>query len=393
MSNRPQHTAQLLQLLKNSFLDLYSSTWPPEGYDPISKTFIDESISNNLLEDKITQVTSFFGLPNRCTSPAQSMKNIGRNFLGWEENKSEKRNIINYIKTIYALPKNFIFIFLRTLHSLVAFFTEFFPAALVIFCKMAAIIFSDKSSCEQHTLLKFFYNVMTTAFICFGYLFDAIHLIGKAVTSPIDAVRNAWDMAHQYHGDNNTGHIFGVLCCLFSIGITVTVYAFIFFAIPACVDLTTLATALETILTALDISLTTAFAITGAITGLAFTTVGTLIHEYIVKPLNDLWNQTGYNPKEIKSDYVSLLIRDDISAWSRCSQFFRARLASNKPVLERKPINLSAEEQKVEIILSEESEGEFSRSEDYSNSYFDTFAEESDINNDINEQYQSLQFK
>jgi hypothetical protein len=83
--------------IKASLLDIYT----PDGVELAAKTMNGDEVSfySNIefIYSPLSTFSSFLGLPNRQlnSTQKQSWRNIYKNFRGWQDNKSQTRNILN----------------------------------------------------------------------------------------------------------------------------------------------------------------------------------------------------------------------------------------------------------------------------------------------------------
>jgi hypothetical protein len=135
----------------------------------------------------------------------QSVVNLIKNFVGWQDDATKKRKILNVILMPIIIPLNI----LALLLNIAKIFTEFLPA-------MLGEIFSKLFN-EIEILSKFFPESKSSSYVTEGntkipravavilkvlgilitfslaVVFVYAYLVGQSITSPITSVKNAWD--------------------------------------------------------------------------------------------------------------------------------------------------------------------------------------------------------
>lgn len=242
--------------LPGSFELAWSATYPANGYDPINETFNGQMMRGNtsreglvedwgFVSDPLSLATSFLGIPNSKLEEKQSLKNIGKNLIGWpKSDASMGKKIFRGILAPVTLAWNLLMVPLKLTINTAKLVTEFLPA---YGSKLAL-----KASLQAERKIKNIINVPTklkakligaraAVYICETLLF-----IGRAVTSPIKGIRTGINLGNRLGSETvmendaesnlqievrkNTkrGRILGVTLAITSGLITAAVYSVLF---------------------------------------------------------------------------------------------------------------------------------------------------------------------
>ncbi len=222
-----------IETIKNiikDFVDAFDitigKTYVPDGYDLNKNRYITvknefiwvlEPRAERFKNNSLTKASTFFGFSNRDLSKnlsnntykteldvAQSLINIGKNFIGWQEDVTTARLIINIL---ILTPLNLILTPLRLLQNLLKIVTEVIPGTLAEFTdKQFKKSLADAKSLyenKKYILLSFYFPTVLTRLI-FKSLFQFAYWIGCALTSPIDTIKSAWNVGAKQPPFNNS---------------------------------------------------------------------------------------------------------------------------------------------------------------------------------------------
>lgn len=170
---------------------------------------------------------------------------VFENLFGLQRDKNRLRNGINLVKSPLVLAKNLFFVVLTTVHSSFAFFTEVLPAfAARGLNALADLTYSYGEEGIGNIVLDGYtpFKLGKFALAYVGYhallvlsgviemaslLFTGIHLLGRAMTSPIVSVKLAWFEGASEKGlkkYGSAGYVIGFLLATLSIVTTITAY-------------------------------------------------------------------------------------------------------------------------------------------------------------------------
>lgn len=167
--------------------------------------------------DWLTRLTSFIGFPNRFYDQhaPQSFSNLLKNFIGYQDNVSVGKKIVNVIVIPITTVLNLINLPFKFLLNIVKIFTEFLPLWVAIaqkdLRKELSTRVSDNFSLRDVGLLTLMGLTVLVERISRLILF-----VGRAITSPIN---NILDAADDYQ---RTQTIAGTILNLFKMGLSVT---------------------------------------------------------------------------------------------------------------------------------------------------------------------------
>ncbi|MFC3909497.1 hypothetical protein ACFORL_10495 [Legionella dresdenensis] len=202
----PKHRKTVADILRNLRNFLFH-TFPADRIDPVSHTMngSDHEYGHRMPELKertamfrknnATLISSFLGLPNaKIDRYEQSFLNIGKNFIGWQPNKSTARLVFN---AVFMIPLNTVLTPLKFALNVMKLFTEVAPVVIQnLFAYLAekAIRLSRYLVNRSALLLPLAAISFVTwmAFVGATYYFGALHIIGRSLTSPIDSIRDTW---------------------------------------------------------------------------------------------------------------------------------------------------------------------------------------------------------
>jgi hypothetical protein len=208
------------EIFKKTFLDVYR----PDGVDPLQRVEdLDEEYTL-----KISTIFSFlFGLPNRNLG-LSAAKNLLYNFIGWQDDVTAARKIINAVLMPVMIALNLIALPAKSLINIAKFFTEFLPAALFEIGLQCIEVFDNLKSGNGDRVNKLVAGLLVVpmlALVSMMLIFLILKSISRAITSPITSVKIAWNI-HKLNKFQR-----GTLAALSTI-ITFTVYA-VFFPLAA----------------------------------------------------------------------------------------------------------------------------------------------------------------
>jgi curved DNA-binding protein CbpA len=388
-----------IKITGRTFNSLFASIFSTESYDTVNGKFNNESVDaifeknqNNpafqqysrdaalgmITRDikkhrrsRITKITSFVGLPNQCEYGEElTWKKVGLNFLGWDENKSKGRRIVDKILTPVTVIKNSLFVLLKTPHSLLRVMTELVPAFLALIPAWIMYIplmllteLLPPSFFSLKKLKKMFKRSIIGSMIMLFLELVAITLIGipvlalggafiglkllqytmRAINSPFESMRYGWEFGLQVidymelvYGQDSwlpqiTGYAVGTFLTLASAAISVTAYTFLFSFAAAALPL-----AVGTQIAAISAGLNTFLSTLGAyvvlpvlgklavgltpvmggvvLTGCAAAAPVGLVVERSVNKLKQLWRSTGNKEDEAPAPAPAPQHRPEFSA-------------------------------------------------------------------------------
>lgn len=219
----------IVETFKNLFNDFVKAfdntiakTYIPDGFDVNDRYFNsmgemkwgywqeEEYFRNNSL----TKASTIFGFSNRDLSKKsnsylsqqnrhfkgadQSLPNIAKNFIGWQEKASIFRLIINFL---IITPLNIILTPLRFLHNLLKIVTEVIPGTIAEFTieQFKKVFGKAKNDYENKNYGSLAFTA-SAAFILFilHILSKNIYYIGCALTSPIDSIISVWKTSYGF---------------------------------------------------------------------------------------------------------------------------------------------------------------------------------------------------
>jgi hypothetical protein len=243
---------------KEAFIKVINRVYAPYSYDIIHDEFNGKTKEELAKKDPhfnkdwfalhtkryyrsyIIMLASFLGLPTYCElGKRPTWGRIAKNFLGWHTvhttNKSRRAITFAVIKNI---SRAFLFVPANTLIALVKFplnlvkiFTELLPLTIGMSLGYAVYHVNKERIKQKHKVNKLHYHALNAAFAVLWGLKMAVlgmHFIGRAITSPMRGVLDAYQSGKNLNGDNRGGKFLGVLFAIASICVTVTVYAFLF---------------------------------------------------------------------------------------------------------------------------------------------------------------------
>jgi hypothetical protein len=199
-------------IFREAFYDAFTSVYSGESYDIASETFHSRPRGHCYLQgyqsyrrNPLVMLTSFLGLSNYC----EPNEKFTREKL--------KKNVFG---SVSGFLKNLVSVIVTTPLSIAKLFTEFLPRfAAEAFGRLAVNCYERKGA----------FKILATlaAFACF--LFHAVRLVGRAVTSPIESVRSAWFFCVPEGKPISLPRIMlGLAFATASILLTMTIYALLF---------------------------------------------------------------------------------------------------------------------------------------------------------------------
>lgn len=230
----------MLESLVNMLKVIYLATFPHDGYDPVTnKQNGRHDTSDHYIFHPLTIITSLLGIPNRDLDGLneQSIGNIAKNMIGWEDNVSLIRKLFNILKIIPTTAWHLCVSVIRFTTNLAKLVTEFFPGLVALYTKFAAYRIYEiiPEIAPQASITSYGWHHVKRITLWSIYLFleslhyaaDIAFIIGRAVTSPHKSVRIGWRRGLEMAGDNWLGWLIGGVLATASIAITVLMYALI----------------------------------------------------------------------------------------------------------------------------------------------------------------------
>jgi hypothetical protein len=212
--------SQTSEIARENFIAVYA----PDSYD-IASDKINSKPSDmhtsaaldsihRYRRDPFVMFSSFIGLSNYYNDLEL------QSYTDEPEDYSKKKLKKDVFGSFSGFFKNLISVIVTTPHSIAKLFTEFLPLfASAGFGNLAGRCWKRGGA---------FYIPFALATF-FGLLFNAIYFVGRAVTSPIESVRNAWFFWVPAHKPKTfTGVMLGLIFATASILITMTIYALLF---------------------------------------------------------------------------------------------------------------------------------------------------------------------
>lgn len=212
--------------------DAFDKTFPPDGIDPIDKKLNgnDEEFESldgiNYRTHYLTRISSFIGLPNRklYKSKGQSLQNLWDNFLGKQDNASNKKLIR---RAAIMVPLNFLSLLLKFPRNILKFVIELIPLACsVILWDAHNSIISKTSfftgSSKFHPAIT--YSIAILLYLLAGimrmasWVFQYIYLTDRCLLDPYDSFRDAWQYGMQF------GKLFAYFFSAISIFATIVMF-------------------------------------------------------------------------------------------------------------------------------------------------------------------------
>lgn len=251
-SSRLDLVDQLLEIITSTYDEVYA----PDSYNVASGEFNYEPVLgyDDLVKayrrNPLTRLTSPFGLTNEVDklNDELTLRKIGENFVGWQDNKKWYRQAWNIFKG-FVFPitplLNTIYVLLKTAHSVVAFFTEYLPAVTskILFASAKYFNKTAKTIINQEIISAgdVAMLIVTGALAALtGMGFAAarvIEFVAKAITSPFESPHLAWHkhtaitdfLQKKFPGSPKTckaaGYLAGTFLAASSIVITSTALA------------------------------------------------------------------------------------------------------------------------------------------------------------------------
>lgn len=197
----------------------FDRTYLKDGLD------ITDVLNGKYKTDALSRVAGFIGLPNRLDKgiEEQSIANLAKNFIGYQSNVSLGRKVVNVVTMPITVALNLLNIPFRLMTNTAKVVTEFLPGLAMWGCEKAmANLVKFLKSKGPITPLKVL-AVLGLVFATLGYIIaNQAYMIGRAITSPINAVKDAW------HQGCKKSKVLGFFVAAFSLITTFTFYAIFF---------------------------------------------------------------------------------------------------------------------------------------------------------------------
>lgn len=214
----------ILTILKLS----YAITYPPDGYDPINNKQNGKfEPSKEYMFHYLTIISSFLGLPNRDLKEEgqQSIGNLVKNLIGWEDHASLWRRIFNVFKAPFFICWYLPTAMIRLATNVVKLVTEFLPMIIANSMKFAAYVVGERMNTTHNVLGRAALGLLYLPLKLTHYLFDMAYIIGRIITSPHKSVRMGWRQGLELAGKNWKGWLLGGVLATISIAMTAAIYA------------------------------------------------------------------------------------------------------------------------------------------------------------------------
>lgn len=324
---------------------IYLGTFPHDGYDPVTNKQNGKTASSeSYIFHPLTIITSLLGIPNRDLDGIneQSIGNIAKNIIGWEDNVSLIRKIFNTVKIIPTTAWNLCVSIIRFTTNMAKLVTEFIPGFIAIYAKFAAYNIYQAipgSAAQKPASSYLWHQIKRVAFWSLYLSLEGTHyaadlalIIGRAITSPHKSVRVGWRRGLETAGDNWMGWLIGGALATASIAITVLMYALILpiaekyaialivphlpaaamlvinhtiaftFPVLSKIGATIFMPIVKPVFHALDITVSPAIVTMSAFAGIAITTIGTVTSK-LIDDFKNWWFNCGKQKSEPHTDY------------------------------------------------------------------------------------------
>lgn len=216
------------------FARIFDKVYPVDGVPGTLHNFDEDRRSNWL-----NRLSSFIGLPNRIYDQreGQSTENLLRNFLGAQKNTTQTKLNINLILSPFFFYFNLIKLPFALFSNIVKLVTEALPLLLIELCNkgLERVTSTITESNHYAFVLLLGFLALHLARIA-GY---ALLFLGRAMTSPINNIKDVWAIRDILHSPPHPVPLFlatvvSLMIITMSILITLTSYIILF---PAAIKL------------------------------------------------------------------------------------------------------------------------------------------------------------
>ena len=196
--------------------DFFFKTFGPSGYDAIKKTVDGQANAKNYLYNLITILATLLGLSTYMGNldAKQSWGNIGRQFIGWNHDGFW----LNLLSMLFFIPFNTLTLLPKLAVNLAKIVTEVLPhilhiitARLFIRCRNLHVNSGQfiSSKGERGVGASILASMIALLGLAISMILGALvvafsiwYYVGRAVTSPIDSVREDWLFWREYKPRN-----------------------------------------------------------------------------------------------------------------------------------------------------------------------------------------------
>lgn len=184
-------------MFRKSIEQVFDKIYLQDGVD------LSTALERRYPADKISRIAGFLGLPNRLDAEnalvGLSWRNVAENFIGYQRNVSRAKKVINIITMPLTVVLNIINIPLRLLTNIAKFFTEFVPAITVKALERAEAELERMKLSHKSSRLTRLLALLGLPLVRLGkwIVGELIYRTGRAITSPINAVKELWHTAKK----------------------------------------------------------------------------------------------------------------------------------------------------------------------------------------------------
>lgn len=199
---------------------IYDQIYPIDGVKTEVNNYL---FLNNPPSRLLDKVSSFIGWPNRIFNPneGQSIKNLFMNFIGYQDNVSIIKKIINFFITPFIVLLNIINIPCILFRNLLKLVTEFLPLTLATFLHKGRIWL--QTTTVDNPVFRIFTPFLKKLMALIHSITSLVFFAGRAITSPIQNIRDAW-RSRDIESPNGT--LLAACKIVISAAITITTYTF-----------------------------------------------------------------------------------------------------------------------------------------------------------------------
>lgn len=180
----------------------------------------EQSILANYVSHIITLLATFFGLPTYLANldKKQTWKNIGKQFIGWQHkrNRFQRRRStgLNVLAMLIFVPFNLLTLLPKLALNIIKLFTEILPYYLYLGSALLTIWAAKTCITQTNTLLnsnntpenRLFSLLLALVAAALALAAGVIavisaltYYVGRAMTAPIDSVREDWAYWEDYN--------------------------------------------------------------------------------------------------------------------------------------------------------------------------------------------------